>query len=83
MSSEVPSNSLSHNKLFRNSLMTTAVAILACLSTHLLTIVGVTVAVAWFDAIEHALVVAVIGGAGLTLYAVHRHRQCCHVRVDE
>lgn len=72
--------SLRRDHLFRNSLVATILAILGCLATHILAILGVTAAVAWLGTVEHALVVAVIGGAGLTLYAVIRHRRCCHAQ---
>lgn len=79
MADDSSAHSIKHSKLFRNSLLSTVVAIIACLSTHLLTLAGITVAVAWFDAIEHALVLAVIGGACLTVYATYRHRRGCRV----
>lgn len=69
---------LRQDRLFRNSLAATVLAIFGCLSTHLLAIIGITAAVAWFGAVEHVLVVAVIGGGGLTLYAIFRHRRCRH-----
>lgn len=80
MDSRAPPSSLPRDRLFRNSLAATILAILGCLSTHILAILGVTAAVAWLGTVEHALLVAVIGGAGLTLYAVFRHRRCGHVR---
>ncbi|MDN5936606.1 MAG: hypothetical protein L0H75_10630 [Nitrosospira sp.] len=80
MQSQIPPSPLRHDRLFRNSLVATTLAILGCLSTHILGLVGVTAAIAWFGTIEHALIVAVIGGAGLTLYAISRHRRCRHAR---
>ena len=77
MVSHAPPSSLRGDKLFRNSLAATILAILGCLSTHILAIRGVTAAVAWLGTVEHALVV---GGAALTLYAVLRHRRCRHIR---
>lgn len=80
MRSKAPLSSLRQDKLFRNSLAGTILAILGCLATHILALLGVTAAVAWLGTVEHALVVAVIGGAGLTLYAVIRHRRCHHAQ---
>ena len=80
MDSHDADTSLRRDRLFRNSLAATIFAILGCLSTHVLGILGVTAAVAWLGTVEHALVVAVVGGAGLTLYAVLRHRRCCETQ---
>lgn len=80
MHSHFPHSSLRQDKLFRNSLAGTILAILGCVATHLLALIGVTAAVAWLGTVEHALVIAVVGGAGLTLYAVFRHRRCRHTR---
>ena len=80
MDSHAPHTSLRRNRLFRNSLAATIFAILGCLSTHILGILGVTAAVAWAGTVEHALVVGVAGGAGLTLYALLRHRRCCETQ---
>ncbi|HET6629800.1 MAG TPA: hypothetical protein VFG91_08485 [Woeseiaceae bacterium] len=82
MHSQIPPSSLRQSRLFRNSLAATILAILGCLSTHILTILGVTATVAWLGTVEHALVVAVVGSAGLTLYAVFRHRRCRPTRAS-
>jgi len=79
---KIPANSLRRNRLFRNSLAATTVAILGCLSTHIVAILGITGATAWLGTVEHALVVAAVGGAALTLYAVFRHRRCRHTRAS-
>lgn len=67
---------LMHDRLFRNSLWSTLLALSACLATHLVTLLGVVGAVAWLSDIEHALLVALVGLAGLTVYAYFRHRRC-------
>ena len=77
MDSHATKTSLRRDRLFRNSFAATIVAILGCLSTHVLGILGVTAAVAWAGTVEHALAVGVLGGAGLTLYALLRHRRYC------
>lgn len=78
MDSDAEHTPLRRDRLFRGSLAATLVAITGCLAMHILTLVGVVAAVAWFSAIEHALVVAVIAGAVLTIYAFVRHRRCGH-----
>ena len=82
MSFQIQANSLRRNRLFRNSFAASMIAILGCLSTHILTILGVTSAAMWLGTVEHALVVAAVGGVTLTLYAVFRHRRCRHTRVS-
>lgn len=79
MDARAPLSSLRRDRLFRNSLAATILAVLGCLSTHVLAILGITAAVAWLDTVEHALVIAVLCGAGLTLYAVVRHGRCRHL----
>lgn len=67
---------LVRDRLFRTGLLSTALAVLSCLATHILTILGVVGATAWLSTLEHALVVAVVAFTGLTVYAVVRHRRC-------
>ncbi|MDJ1160269.1 hypothetical protein QNA08_18820 [Chelatococcus sp. SYSU_G07232] len=78
MQTHPASTSLGKDGLFRGSLTATVLALLACLSTHVLGILGVAGAVAWFTTLEHALLVAVPAFAALTVYAVLRHRRCRH-----
>ncbi|MDN3519462.1 hypothetical protein QWY84_17790 [Aquisalimonas lutea] len=67
--------SLRKDRLFRTGFAATVVALLACLSTHLLTLLGVAGAVAWLGGLEHALVLVTLGAAALTALAVWRHRR--------
>lgn len=76
MALQTKKNTLSRDRLFRTGLLTTVLAVLSCLSTHILAILGVVGATAWLSTVEHALVFAVVGFAGLTVYAVVRHRRC-------
>jgi len=69
------SDKLSKNKFFTRGLTSTIVAAVACLSTHIVTIVGLSGAVAWLDTLEHALLFLSIALAGLTIYAAVRHRK--------
>lgn len=71
-----PQSSLLKDRFFRTSLASTVLVFLACLSTHLLTIAGVAGAIALGDTLEHGLMFAAIAFAGLTIYAVVRHRRC-------
>jgi len=66
---------LRDDRLFRSGALATAVAFLACLGTHLVTLLGVAGAVAWLGGLEHALVLLTLGAAGLTAYAAWRHRR--------
>lgn len=67
--------SLLKDRLLRTGLVSTAVAFLACLSTHILAIAGVTGAIALAGTVEHALLFAVAAFAALTIYAAIRHRR--------
>lgn len=70
---------LRNDRIFRSSALTTAVAFLACLATHLVTLLGMAGAVAWLGGLEHALLVLTAGAAALTAWAVWRHRRgACH-----
>lgn len=71
-----PQAPLLKDRLFRTGLVSTTLALAACLATHLVTLFGVVGAMAWLGSLEHALVVAVVGLAGLTAYAAYRHRRC-------
>lgn len=73
---------LTRDRLFRTGAVSTVVAVLVCLSTHILTFLGVVGAVAWFSTLEHAAIVAAIGFAALTAYAVYRHRRCAGCSSD-
>lgn len=75
MTSQPKANTLIRDRLFRTGLLSTALAVLTCLSTHILTILGVVGATAWLATLEHALVVALVGFVGLTFYAFVRHRR--------
>src|SRR3546814_20016552 len=75
MASQTKTDALIRDRLFRTGLLSTALAVLTCLSTHILTILGVAGATAWFATLEHALVVALVGCVGLTFYAFVRHRR--------
>lgn len=69
---------LLRDRLFRGSLAATLLAFLACLATHVLTILGIAGAIAWLGKLEHALVFATGALALLTLYAWRRHhRNAC------
>lgn len=76
MALQTKTNTLIRDRLFRTGLLSTALAVLSCLSTHILVFLGVIGATAWLSTLEQALVVAVVGFAGLTIYAVVRHRRC-------
>ena len=65
------------NRLFRNSLLSTVVAVLACMSTHVIAILGLAGAVAWLGELEHVLLFLSVALAGLTVYAYFRHRKSC------
>lgn len=59
----------------KKSAISTAVALIACLSTHLMTLFALSGAIAFMDKLEHALLFLTIGLLGLTLYAIIRHRR--------
>lgn len=78
--------SLLRDRFFGSSLAVTIIAFLACLSTHIATILGIAGAIAWIGELEHALLFATIAFAGLTLYAWRRHRRAgcdCSPTVDK
>lgn len=64
------------DRFFRTGLVSTILALFACLVTHLVTLLGVVGAVAWLGTMEHALVIAVIGLSALTGYAAYKHKRC-------
>ena len=66
---------LMRDRFFGRSLAATGVALLACLATHGLAILGLAGAVAWIGEIEHALLFATVAFAALTVYAWWRHRR--------
>ena len=74
---EPPPKPVLSSRFFRNSLISTLVALLACLSTHVIVLLGLTGAVAWLGTLEHALVFATLALAGLTAYAWFHHRRTC------
>ncbi len=78
MSSENKTHSVFHDAFFKRSFWSTITALVACLATHLLTLFGIVGAVAWLSDVEHALVIALIGFAVLTVYAFFRHKRCRH-----
>ena len=69
------SHRLRQDRLFRTGFATTVIALLACLGTHVLTLLGIAGAVAWLGGLEHALVFVTLGAAALTAFAVWRHRR--------
>ncbi len=73
----IKSNKLRDNTLFRNSFISTILTVLACLSTHIITLLGLAGAVAWLGEAEHILLFLSIGLVGLTIYAYFRHRKSC------
>ncbi len=77
MTQDTPSNKLRDSKLFRVSAVSTLVAALLCLTTHLIALLGVAGAIAWLGTVEHALLFLAAGLALLTIYAVVRHRRDC------
>jgi len=76
MSNQSNPTPLLKDRFFRAGLVSTILALLACLATHLVTLLGVVGAVAWLGTVEHALVIAVIGLAALTGYAAYKHKSC-------
>ncbi len=62
------------------SLSATVLAVVACLSTHLVVLLGLAGMVAWLGQLEHALLFASVGFGALTLFAAYRHRKGgkCH-----
>lgn len=76
MTVETKPTPLMRDRLFRTGLWSTALAFAACLATHVVTLLGIVGAVAWLSTVEHALIVAVVGFAALTVYAAVRHRRC-------
>lgn len=68
---------LREDKLFKVSALSTAIAFLLCVSTHIITLFGVAGAVAWLGTVEHALLFLAAGLAFLTVYAVVKHRRNC------
>lgn len=76
MTAETKPTSLMRDRLFRTGLWSTVLAFVACLATHVVTLFGIVGAVAWLSTVEHALIVAVVGFAALTVYAAFRHRRC-------
>lgn len=80
MDREQSTPSVMRDPFFKTSLWSTVVTLLACLATHLLTLFGLIGAVAWMTDVEHALVVALVGLAVLTIYAFFRHRRGCRHR---
>lgn len=82
MATPTKTGRLLSDRLFRTGLVSTVLAVLVCLSTHILAFLGVVGAVAWFSTLEHAAVVAVFAFAALTAYAVYRHRRCASCAHD-
>lgn len=76
MSDQTSGTTLFKDRFFRTGLVSTTLALGACLATHLVTLFGVVGAVAWLGTLEHALVIAAIGFAALTGYAAYRHKSC-------
>ena len=66
---------LGHDRLFRTGLISAIIAIVGCLSTHLLVLLGVVSTAAWLGTVEHALFIAAVGFVFLTGYAIWRHRR--------
>lgn len=80
------SPSLLRDRFFGGSLAATIIAFIACLSTHIITILGVAGAIAWLGELEHALLFTTVAFSGLTLYAWRRHRRAacdCVPTVDK
>jgi len=77
MSQECNSAKLRNDKLFRVSALSTVVAFLLCLSTHIIALFGLAGAIAWLGTIEHALLFLAVGLALLTVYAAIKHRRTC------
>ncbi|MCL7928705.1 hypothetical protein [Halomonas llamarensis] len=77
MTENSSSERLREDKLFKVSALSTAVAFILCVSTHVITLFGLAGAVAWLGTIEHALLFLAVGLALLTGYAVFKHRRTC------
>ena len=63
------------SKFLKASVIGTAIAILGCLSIHLLVIAGIATVTATLGHVEHALLFISIALIGLTVFAFIRHRR--------
>lgn len=73
---------MSADPAIRASLISTLIAALACVSTHLIAIAGFTGAIAWLSKIEHALLFLSIALAALTFFFVLKHRRQRHHNIE-
>ncbi|GHE81572.1 hypothetical protein [Thalassotalea profundi] len=63
------------NSLIKKSLISTVIMFLACLSVHLLTLLGLAGAIAYIGEIEHALLFLTITSFCLTIIVIYKHKK--------
>jgi len=80
MTDNAPSRPLWKDRWVRTGAAATLIALLGCIATHVVVLLGIVGAVAWLATLEHALLAGVVLFAALTGYAVVRHRRgaCAH-----
>lgn len=53
----------------------TLLAVLGCVATHVVTLLGLAGAAAWLGGLEHGLLAATLVGILFTAFAIRRHRR--------